>query len=72
MRTLTSPVSTEAAASQTGWVELYDLYLKSAIVTPLGTLSTLRLCTKPGGVSFFAPTALPEPAGTQGDPAEYS
>lgn len=71
MITLTSPVSTEAAASQAGWAELYDVYLKSAITTPWGSTSILRLCTvnTPSGLSFFKPKISPET--DQGAAATY-
>ena len=71
MKTLTSPVSTQAAASQSGWVELYDFYLSASIATPWGTTNIIRLCTLPNGFTFFAPNALPEPAGTQGSAQTY-
>ena len=72
MKSLSSAVTTEAAASQSGWGELYDIYLSAAIVTPWGTISTLRLCTVPGGYTFFTPEIAPEPAGTRGDAQAYS
>lgn len=61
MRTLTGPVSTQAAAAQSGWCEIVDLYLKATINTPVGATSVLRLCTFPGGLSFFTPKLAPEP-----------
>jgi hypothetical protein len=71
MKTLTSPLSAEAAASQAGWAELYDIYLKTAISTPFGTIATLRLTTLPGGMSFFKPKLSPEPTADQGNPEDY-
>lgn len=68
MKTLSGPVSTEAAAAQSGWCELVDLYLKATIATPAGSTNILRLCTLPGGFSFFTPKIAPEPAfGTAAD-----
>ena len=67
MKTLTSPVSTKAAASQSGWCEVYDFYLASSITTPWGTTNTLRLTTLANGFSFFTPQITPEPVGTQGN-----
>lgn len=72
MKTLTSPVTTQAAAAQSGWAELYDFYLNSAISTPWGTISTLRLTSLPGGMAFFTPKLDPEPSGTQGAAATYN
>lgn len=71
MITFTSPLSTQAAAAQSGWAELYDFYLPSAIVTPFGTVSTLRLTNLPGGTAFFTPKISPEPGGTQGQAQAY-
>lgn len=71
MKTLSTDLNTEKDAAQTGWAELVDIYLKAAITTPWGTVSTLRLCTVPGGTSFFTPTVPPEPTGTQGDAQDY-
>lgn len=71
-RNLPTAVSTEADSSYAGWAELYDIYLPDAISTPIGTTDTLRLCTLPGGCSFYTPQADPEPAGTQGDAATYT
>lgn len=72
MKTLSTPVSTEKSAAQSGWCELYDFYLKSAITTPWGSVSTLRLCTLPNGFSFFTPQIAPEPTGTQGNAQDYN
>lgn len=73
MITLTAPVTTETAAAQSGWAELYDIYLKSAIMTPWGSTSILRLCTLPtaNGLSFFKPKIAPEATADQGDPETY-
>jgi len=71
MKTLSSDVTTAAAALQQGWCEVYDIYLRSSISTPWGTTSTLRLTTNPAGLSFFTPLIAPEPAGTRGDAATY-
>jgi phage-related protein len=71
MKTLTSPVSTSAAAAQSGWVELYDFYLAAPIVTPWGTMNIIRLCTVPGGFAFFAPNQAPEPMASQSSAQNY-
>lgn len=71
MRTLTTPVANQANAAQSGWTELYDFYLRSAISTPWGTLSVIRLTTCPGGLSNFAPSQGPEPTGTQATSQTY-
>lgn len=60
MKTLSSPIIAQKDASQAGWTELYDIYLKSAISTPWGSTSILRLTPLPGGVSFFKPAISPE------------
>ncbi len=72
MKSLSAPLTTQKDGAQSGWCELYDIYLKAAITTPWGTLSTLRLTTLPGGLNFFTPLMDPEPAGTRGDAAAYS
>lgn len=84
MRTLSTAIQTMAEAGQQAWAEVYDLYLKAAIVTPFGTTDTLRLCTLAGakvdpvnypdliGVAFFTPSSEPEPVATQGDAANYT
>ena len=72
MRTLTSPVSTQAAAEQSGWVEIYDIYLKSAITTPFGSTSIIRITSAGIDVNFFKPTELPEAEDDQGDAATYT
>lgn len=72
MKTLTTPLTTQKDAEQSGWVELYDIYLKAAITTPWGTLSTLRLAANFGTeFAFFTPTIAPEPTADQGDAATY-
>jgi hypothetical protein len=71
MKTLTAPLITQKDADQSGWAELYDFYLKAAISTPWGTISTIRLTTLPGDLAFFTPQHAPEPVGTQGDAATY-
>lgn len=72
MKTLSTPIATEAAAEQSAWVELYDIYLKAAITTPWGTTSVIRLCARLGAAySFFTPQMSPEATGTQGDAATY-
>ncbi len=71
MKTLTSPISTEAASANSGWVEVFDFYLPSAVAAPWGTVSVLRLTSLPGGCAFFTPKVDPEPAGTQGAAATY-
>lgn len=72
MKTLTSPLTNQTTAAQGGWAEVYDFYLKSAITTPWGTVSTLRLTDLPGGVAFFTPNISPEPAGTRGNAQAYN
>lgn len=72
METLSTPLTTQTTAAQSGWAELYDIYLKSAITTPWGTLSILRLTNLPGGANFFTPKLSPESAGTQGNAQSYS
>ncbi len=72
MKDLSTPLETQIAARQSGFCEVYDIYLKSAISTPWGTISTLRLTDLPGGVSFFTPQLSPEPSGTQGDAQTYN
>ena len=70
MKTLSSPVTSQAALTAQAWLEVYDIYLRAEITTPWGTISTLRLCTLPGGFAFFAPTLWPEPEGTRGGSSE--
>lgn len=71
MKTLASNISTEAAAAQSAWVELYDIYLPSSITTPWGSSNVIRLCTLGSQFSFFTPEIAPEPVGTRGDAATY-
>lgn len=64
MKTLSTPVTNEAAAELSGWGEVYDIYLRSSISTPVGTTNIIRLCNFPGPsnqFSFFAPAFAPEP-----------
>ncbi len=72
MKFLSSPLATAAAATQTGFAEILDFYLKSSITTPYGSTSVIRITNKPGGYSFFTPQFDPEPPGTQGDAATYT
>jgi phage-related protein len=72
MKTLSTPITNEAAAEQSAWAEIYDIYLKSSITTPWGTTNVIRLCNRLGKqFSFFTPEVAPEPAGTRGDAATY-
>ncbi len=72
MKTVSTPIANEAAATQNAWVEIYDIYLKAAITTPWGTTNILRLCTLGVDFAFFTPTSAPEATGTQGTAATYS
>jgi hypothetical protein len=71
MRTLGVGLTAEVAADQAGWAEVYDFYLKEAITTPWGSLSTLRVTSFPGGMTFYTPNESPEPEGTRGDAQVY-
>ncbi len=71
MKTLSSPLTTAIAASGQGWIELYDFYLKSAISTPWGTISIIRVCNYSGDFAFFAPQSSPEPTATQSSAQTY-
>lgn len=71
MTSLTSTVSNHAAAEQSGWTEIVDIYLPSAITTPWGSLATIRLTMWPVDLTFFAPGFDPEPAGTRNTAATY-
>jgi hypothetical protein len=71
MKTVSTEFAAEAAASTAGWCEVYDIYLKSAISTPWGTVSTLRLTTLPGNLSFFKPLISPEPVASYGVAETY-
>jgi phage-related protein len=72
MKTFSTPITNEVAAEQSAWVELYDIYLKSAITTPWGSTNVIRLCNRIGKqFSFFTPEVAPENTGTQGDAAIY-
>ena len=72
MRTLTTSITSQTSAEQSGWCELYDFYLPAAINTPFGNTATLRVTTLAGGLNFFTPTQSPEPGGTQGGAAAYA
>ncbi len=72
MRDLTTPLSNQVAAREAGFCELYDIYLKSAIVTPWGTTNILRLTDLPSGISFFTPEISPEAGGNQGVAQAYN
>lgn len=74
MTSLSSPITAEIAKSQSGWCELYDIYLKSAVTGPgsIGSVSVLRFCTNPAGLNFFTPKLAPEPTGTQGNAQAYT
>ncbi|EEF62105.1 hypothetical protein [Pedosphaera parvula] len=72
MKSLTSPVTTQRDATQSGWCELYDFYLKSTITTPFGPTSVLRLTSNPAGLSFFTPKVSPESPATRGNAQNYS
>ncbi len=71
MKTLSSPLTTAAVATQSGFTELYDIYLKSSITTPFGSTSTIRITNLPSGLTFFTPLVDPEPSGTQGNSQAY-
>jgi hypothetical protein len=72
VKTLTTPVSDQAAAAQSAWGEIYDIYLKATINTPVGSTNILRLGTVPGGLNFFTPTIAPEAVGTRGQAQNYA
>ncbi len=65
MKTLTTPVSTGAAASAAGWAEVYDIYLPAPVTAPWGTATVLRVTPYPGGLAFFTPVGAPEPDATR-------
>lgn len=71
MRTISTPITNQTVAEQGAWAEVYDIYLKSAIVTPWGTISTLRLTDAPAGAQFFTPKISPEPVGNFGVAQAY-
>lgn len=74
MKTLSSAIDTQKDAEQSAWCHLYDIYLKSAIVTPWGTTAILRLTDLPvgsDGFDFFKPKISPEALSDQGDDAVY-
>lgn len=73
MRSLSSSLTTEAAAEQSGWAELLDIYLKESLTLPgdFGTADVIRISNNGVDISFFTPQSAPEPAATQGDAATY-
>jgi len=72
MKTLTTAITNQTTAENSGWAECYDFYLPSAITTPWGSLTTLRLTTLPNGLTFFTPKLAPEPSGTRGAAGSYN
>lgn len=60
MKTLTTPVADEAAAAQSGWCEVYDLYLRKPIVGLFDQKPSLRTSL----VSFWG---MDEPSGVPQD-----
>jgi hypothetical protein len=62
MRTLSTPVSNAASATQSFWAEVYDFYLKTSVSTPWGTTNIIRLTQYPGGMAFYTPSFSPEPS----------
>jgi phage-related protein len=74
MKTLTTPVTDAAAASQAGWCELYDIFLPINLVVPWSDEPTnvLRLTDRPSGLSFFAPLFEPEQSFVQGTGQFYA
>lgn len=72
MRSLSSNLTTEAAAEQSGWAEILDIYLKESLTTPFGTSNVIRISNNGVDVSFFKPLADPEPVATRGDAATYN
>ena len=72
MRALSSNLTTEAAAEQSGWAEVLDIYLKSTLTTPFGSSNVIRISNNGVNVSFFTPTGDPEPVATRGDAATYN
>jgi len=73
MRSLSTPLTTEAAAEQSGWAEILDIYLKESLTLPgdFGTSDKIRISNNGVDISFFTPQAAPEPVATQGDAATY-
>lgn len=57
MKTLSGTLTTEIAASQSGWCECIEITLKSAITTPFGSTSVLRVTSNPGGLASFLSNA---------------
>lgn len=72
MKNLSSNLTTEAAATQSGWAEILDIYLKSTLTTPFGSSNVIRISNNGVDVSFFTPLADPEPVATRGNAATYS
>lgn len=72
MRSLSANLTTQAAAEQSGWAELLDIYLKETLTTPFGSSNVIRISNNGVDVSFFKPLADPEPAATRGDAATYN
>lgn len=58
MKTLSTPITNEIAAAQSGWCECYKIELKSAITTPAGSTSTLWVTTNPAGQTFDLATCI--------------
>ena len=57
MKTLSGTLTTEIAAAQSGWCECVEITLKSAITTPFGSTSVLRVTSNPGGLPSFLSNA---------------
>jgi hypothetical protein len=74
VKTLTTPVTTAAAASAGAWCHIVDIYLPEAIDVPGGAsaVDVVTITDLPGGLSFFTPKFLPEPSGSQGDAQAYT
>lgn len=61
MKPINPVVTDEIESEQSGWTDLVDIYLPSAISTPWGSLSILRLTSWPINFEFFTPREAPEP-----------
>lgn len=72
MRDLSATLDTQIAAAESGWCEVFDLYLLRSITGPFGTTDKLRITNNPPGLSFFTPDQAPEPSATRGDAATYT
>ena len=72
MRSLSANLTTEAAAEQSGWAEVMDIYLKTTITTPHGSANVIRISNNGVDVPFFTPTFDPEPVATRGVAATYN